>query len=58
MGQSWFAESFVSEDVVQTLTRYSQTNESPDNNLEVRNMHSVARKLAEAERDARVARET
>ena len=53
VGQSWFAESFVSDKVAALLRSYSHTNQSPDFGREIKNMVKVARSIMEKEKQAR-----
>ena len=55
VGQSWFAESFVSDAVIASMRAFSQTNTSPDNQLEITNMKKVAQRMTEKEREAKQA---
>jgi len=57
VGQSWFAESFVSDEVIKTMREYSHTNSSPDGQVEIENMKIVAREIMTREREKRQARE-
>ena len=57
MGQSWFAESFVPDEVVKKLREYAHNNSSPDGQVEITNMKSVARSIGLREREMRLARE-
>ena len=57
VGQSWFAESFVSDEVVSTMRDYSHSDKSPDGQVEIKNMISVAREITIREREMRQARE-
>ncbi|XP_063679929.1 uncharacterized protein LOC134815340 [Bolinopsis microptera] len=51
VGQSWFAESFVSDEVVSTMRDYSHSDKSPDGQVEIKNMISVAREITLRERE-------
>ncbi|XP_063679687.1 uncharacterized protein LOC134815125 [Bolinopsis microptera] len=57
VGQSWFAESFVSDEVVSTMRDYSHSDKSPDGQVEIKNMISVAREITIRDREQRQARE-
>ncbi|XP_063680310.1 uncharacterized protein LOC134815679 [Bolinopsis microptera] len=57
VGQSWFAESFVSDEVVITMRDYSHSDKSPDGQVEIKNMISVAREITIRDREQRQARE-
>ncbi|XP_063680309.1 uncharacterized protein LOC134815678 [Bolinopsis microptera] len=56
VGQSWFAESFVSDEVVSTMRDYSHSDKSPDGQVEIKNMVSVAREITLREREKQRAR--
>ena len=56
VGQSWFAESFVSDEVVRTMRDYSHSDKSPDGQVEIKNMISVANEISLQEREKQRAR--